>query len=63
MANVIVQRVAEFLKLFPPFSFIGAEALETLASKAEIKFFEAGDFVFKAGDKPANHFYVLREVL
>ncbi|MGY6558674.1 MAG: DUF294 nucleotidyltransferase-like domain-containing protein [Nitritalea sp.] len=61
MANVIVQRVAEFLKLFPPFSFIGAAALETLASKAEIKFFEAGDFVFKAGDKPANHFYVLRE--
>lgn len=61
MANVIVNRVAEFLKRFPPFSFLGQEELEEISSAIEIQFLEKGETLFKQGDAPQAHFFILKE--
>ncbi|WPR74876.1 DUF294 nucleotidyltransferase-like domain-containing protein [Algoriphagus sp. NG3] len=61
MANVIVNRVAEFLKRFPPFSFLGQAELEKIASSVEIQFLIKGETLFRQGDPPRPHFFILKE--
>ena len=61
MANVIVNRVAEFLKSFPPFSFLSKEDLELIASNVEIKYVEQGEQLFLKGDPAEPHFFVVKE--
>jgi CBS domain-containing protein len=59
--NVIVHRVAEFLKRFPPFSFLSKEVLEKVASSVEIRYLEKGEILFRQGQAAEAHFYILKE--
>lgn len=59
--NVIVHRVAEFLKRFPPFSFLSKEVLEKVASAVEIRYLEKGETLFRQGQAAERHFYILKE--
>lgn len=59
--NVIVNRVAEFLKRFPPFSFLEKEDLFAVAQQVEIQFLEKGDTLFFQGEPARPHFFVLKE--
>ncbi|MCE7055321.1 DUF294 nucleotidyltransferase-like domain-containing protein [Algoriphagus sp. AGSA1] len=61
MANVVVNRVAEFLKRFPPFSFLGQAELEKISSAVEIQFLIKGETLFRQGDPPCPHFFILKE--
>ncbi|WBL42484.1 DUF294 nucleotidyltransferase-like domain-containing protein [Algoriphagus halophytocola] len=61
MPNVIVNRVAEFLKRYPPFSFLSNEELEKIASSVEINYLEKGETLFEQGDPPSPHFFILKE--
>ncbi|MEN2281687.1 DUF294 nucleotidyltransferase-like domain-containing protein [Algoriphagus sp. SE2] len=61
MANVIVNRVAEFLKNFPPFSFLDKEDLEMVASAVEIKYFDKDESLFLQGQVAQPHFFVVKE--
>ncbi|SMO81894.1 DUF294 nucleotidyltransferase-like domain-containing protein [Fodinibius sediminis] len=61
MANVIVNRVKEYLKQYPPFSFLSEELLQTVASEVEIIYFAKGEYLFRTGETAKNHFYVLKE--
>ncbi len=61
MANVIVNRVAEFLKRFPPFSFLSKEDLEKVSTAVEIRYLEKGDVLFRQGQDAQPHFFVLKE--
>jgi CBS domain-containing protein len=61
MANVIVNRVAEFLKRFPPFSFLSKEDLEKVSTAVEIRYLEKGEILFKQGQDAQPHFFVLKE--
>ncbi|WP_296704354.1 DUF294 nucleotidyltransferase-like domain-containing protein [Algoriphagus sp.] len=61
MANVIVNRVAEFLKSFPPFSFLGKEELEIVAASVEIKYFEKDERLFLQGEPAQPHFFVVKD--
>ena len=61
MANVIVNRVAEFLKRFPPFSFLSKEDLEKVATAVEIRYLEKGEVLFRQGQDAQPHFFVLKE--
>lgn len=61
MSNVIVNRVAEFLKKFPPFSFLEKEDLETVAKSVEIQFLEKGETLFRQGEAAKPHFFILKE--
>lgn len=61
MANVIVNRVREFLRKYPPFSFLSEDMLLRVASEVELQYFEKGDFLFQKGDPAKKHFFVVRE--
>jgi CBS domain-containing protein len=59
--NVIVHRVAEFLKRFPPFSFLSKEVLEKVATAVEIRYLEKDETLFRQGQPADSHFYILKE--
>jgi CBS domain-containing protein len=59
--NVIVNRVAEFLKRFPPFSFLGKEDLTAVAQSVEIQYLEQGEILFRQGEAARPHFFILKE--
>ena len=59
--NVIVNRVAEFLKRFPPFSFLEKEDLTLIAQQVEIQYLEKGQLLFSQGEPARPHFFVLKE--
>ncbi|TDQ17337.1 CBS domain-containing protein [Algoriphagus boseongensis] len=61
MSNVIVNRVAEFLKRFPPFSFLEKEDLQAVAKSVEIQFLEKGETLFRQGEAARPHFFILKE--
>ncbi|GMQ28913.1 DUF294 nucleotidyltransferase-like domain-containing protein [Algoriphagus confluentis] len=59
--NVIVNRVAEFLKRFPPFSFLEKEELFLVAGQVEIHYLEKDRIFFHQGEPARPNFYVLKE--
>ena len=61
MPNVIVNRVAEFLRRFPPFSFLGKEEIIRVAQVVEVLYFEKGEILFRQGDAAQPHFFILKE--
>lgn len=61
MSNVIVRRVAEFLKRFPPFSFLSPAELEGVAQSVEIQYLEKGETLFRQGEAARPHFFILKE--
>lgn len=61
MSNVIVNRVTEFLKRFPPFTFLSQTSLELVAKGVEVRYFAKGEFLFRQGEPAQNFFFVLKE--
>ena len=61
MSNVIVNRVAEFLHRFPPFSFLEREDLLSVAQQVEIQYLEKGETLFTQGEPARPSFFVLKE--
>ncbi|SHE72950.1 CBS domain-containing protein [Fodinibius roseus] len=61
MANVIVNRVKEFLKKYPPFSFLSESLLESVASKVELRYYAKEEYLFHAGDSAKKYFFVVKE--
>lgn len=61
MSNVIVNRVAEFLRRFPPFSFLNPGELALVAQSVEILYMEPGEVLFRQGDAARPHFFILKE--
>lgn len=61
MPNVIVNRVKEFLKQYPPFSFIDEKALEEVSRGVEVKYYEQDEVLFSKGEEAQDCFFVLKE--
>lgn len=61
MGNVITDRVAFFLKDYHPFAFLDQEELDGLASNITVKFYAAGETIYKEGDAFGDEVYVLRQ--
>lgn len=61
MANVIVNRVKEFLKIYPPFTFLSDNLLEIVAEQVDLVYLAQGDYVFHQGTPAKNHFYIVKE--
>lgn len=61
MSNLISERVADFLKRYPPFEELTARDLERLSLEVEIVYKEKGGFIFREGDPPHPYFYVVHK--
>ncbi len=61
MSKTIIHRIYDFLKDYPPFSFIDKEILLKIASQVKVIYSEKDELIFKQGVIPEKHFYVVRE--
>jgi CBS domain-containing protein len=61
MANVIVNRVKEFLKAFPPFNFLKEEELLEVSRHVEVMYYAKGETLFMEGEPAQPHFFVIKE--
>jgi CBS domain-containing protein len=48
--SAILHRVADFLKGFPPFCYLDAAGLETIAASGRVRFHERDEILFSAGE-------------
>ncbi len=60
-SSSIYYRVADFLKEFPPFSFVGEEDLLRLAGSGRVKFHESDEYVYWQGRKPGRFIFVIQQ--
>ena len=61
MKNTITERVADFLKRFPPFDLMRWPELLELSSQIKIKYFEKNRPVYNEGDDLHEHFYLINK--
>jgi CBS domain-containing protein len=61
MKNTISQRVADFLKNFPPFSLLKQRDLEIISEQITIIYREKDSVVFQANEDPHENFYVVHK--
>lgn len=61
MSNVIINRVQEFLKRFPPFSFLDERALAVVAGSVEVRYHANGEYLFRRGEPAQQFFFVLKQ--
>ena len=54
-------RIADFLKEYPPFKYLGVDVLRELAGKSKVKFHEDGEIVFSQGQPRNQWLYVIQE--
>ncbi len=54
--NEIIHRVNDFLKDFPPFTYMDKDTLFTISGKVIVKFFAKGEFIYK--EKEATHEFI-----
>jgi CBS domain-containing protein len=61
MANVIVNRIIDFLKNYPPFSFLSEELLGQVAREVDVLYFETDELLFQKGEPAKSYFFVVKE--
>lgn len=61
MKNTISHRVADFLKNYPPFSFLVQKDLESIATQISIIYKEKNSVLFAENDNPHDSFYVVHK--
>lgn len=61
MANVVVNRVKEFLKKYPPFSFLAADMLQQVAKEVELMYYSQGEYLFLQGEPAKKYFFIVKE--
>ncbi len=61
MSNIIKERIADFLKEHPPFSFISRNELLNIASHIVVEYIEKDRILFNQGEPASERFYVVHE--
>ena len=61
MKNTISERVADFLKQFPPFTMLETDQLNLLSEQIHIHYKEKEAVIFKREANPHNFFYVVHK--
>jgi CBS domain-containing protein len=61
MENTIPRRIFDFLKDYPPFSLLERNLLLQLSEQVLVKYYQEGDLIFRQGDVPGAHIFIVRE--
>ncbi|MEM6720863.1 MAG: DUF294 nucleotidyltransferase-like domain-containing protein [Bacteroidota bacterium] len=59
--NTIAERINDYLKAFPPFSFLNRTQLFTISQAVDVIYLEKDKYLFKIDEPVENHFYVVRD--
>lgn len=60
-ASSISVRIADFLKEYPPFEFLGTAVLRDMAGKGKVTFHEDGEIIFSQGQPRNKWVYVIQQ--
>ena len=60
-ANLIHDRVAHFLAKWPPFHLLDSDQLNSVAKSISIRYIEEDETLFKEGEAPEDHFYLVHQ--
>ena len=61
MKNTIAERVADFLKHYPPFQFLSTASLLKISGEVQVLYYEKDKPVFKENEKNTGIFYVVKD--
>ncbi len=61
MINTIAERIADFLKQYPPFNFLEKEQLYDIATQVKVIYLEKDKVVFNQNEKVHTQFYVVHK--
>ncbi|MAS71550.1 MULTISPECIES: DUF294 nucleotidyltransferase-like domain-containing protein [unclassified Leeuwenhoekiella] len=61
MKNTIAERVADFLKDYPPFQFLSSSSLLKISGEVQVLYYEKDKLVFKEREKNTGIFYVVKD--
>ena len=61
MKNSIAERVADFLKNFPPFQSLPYPDLLDLSKQVQVQYHEKNSILFQVGDQAHHNFYVVKD--
>lgn len=61
MSNTIAERVADFLKHYPPFQFLSTTSLLKISGEVQVLYYEKDKPVFKENEKNTGIFYVVKD--
>ncbi|MFP9115493.1 DUF294 nucleotidyltransferase-like domain-containing protein [Flavobacterium sp. RHBU_3] len=61
MINPVVQNVADFLKQFPPFSYLDATEQYSLAETCRLIYLQKNQALFKGGETVHSDFYIVKD--
>ena len=61
MKNIIVERVYDFLKDFPPFHLLSQKDLMVISKNVEVIYVENNQYIFKQDEASRNHFYIVND--
>lgn len=61
MKNTIAERIADFLKRFPPFDLLKKNQLLEIAVQVTIKYLDKGQVIYNQNDALHQHFYIIHK--
>lgn len=61
MKNSLAERIADFLKNFPPFNYIPSEDLYKIATETKVIYFEKDETLYSQGNAPKDYFYIVNQ--
>lgn len=59
MSNSIAQRIADFLKLYEPFTYLSSDEIYEIATKIKVLYLDKNQTLFQINDKTHSDFYVV----
>ena len=59
--NPILDRVVQFIRVYPPLDLLDEQALFLLGDRIKIAYHDHGDTLFRKGDQPEEYFYLVRK--
>ena len=61
MKNTISERIADFLKYYPPFDIFTSEELQLISQEVIVKYLEKDQILFKENEDAHKHFYIVHK--
>lgn len=61
MQNTIARRIYDFLKQFPPFSFMAKDDLMMICTKAKVVYLDKDQIIFERDQNYNEHFYIVQQ--
>ncbi len=61
MKNTIAERIADFLKKFPPFNLLERDDLKAISENVKVHYLEKGKHSFKENDERHDQFYFVKD--